>query len=184
MSISIIFIKRQFLKALQNYEAVLKWKKLIRRVLKISITEAKEKKMKKPLKNIIAAAIVFCMMVNVLAVSVLADTKSSYWLTGISKAAGGQMKMYYKEDTLVLKGKFKRSSSRDKLQDAEEKKRSYSLKIADNCKVTFTEADNVQTISCKEWIESRGYKKGDEVSFISVELKIKNKKITRINFSA
>lgn len=58
---------------------------------------------------------------GVFAISGQAGAKNAYWLSGVSKAAGGQMNMYYKGNTIVLKGKIKKSASWEKVYDAAEK---------------------------------------------------------------
>lgn len=94
------------------------------------------------------------------------------------------MRIYYKEDKVSLKGKIRKSFSQNNLYDTDEKDRSCTLKVAAGCKVLELEADRSQTISFDEWVQKRGYAIGDEISFISATVKVKNKKIVRIYFSA
>lgn len=109
---------------------------------------------------------------------------SSYWLQGGSKAAGGNMRMYYKGNKIELKGKTSKAASRSKLNDASEKKKSYNLQVADDCKVFLVEFENTQTQTYKEWVKANKYKNGDEVSCIQAVFEIKDGKIRRIFFSA
>lgn len=140
--------------------------------------------MKNAAKKIMMVVVVLSLLAGVLSMPAQADAKDTYWMMGVSKAAGGDMKMYYKGDKIVLKGKMKKSTSKNKLYDAKDKKCSCTLKVADNCKVTFVEAENVQTITYKKWVKDIGYKKGDAVSCIEADFKVVGKKITRILFSA
>lgn len=135
-------------------------------------------------KKIMVFVTVYSLFFGVFAISGQAGAKNAYWLSGVSKAAGGQMNMYYKGNTIVLKGKIKKSASWEKVYDAAEKKCSYSLKIADNCKVTLVEAENNQTMAYKKWAKGNGYKKGDKVNCIEATFKVEGKKIVRIYFSA
>lgn len=61
-----------------------------------------------------------------------------------------------------------------------------NLKIADTCKITFVGENETVTGSYKDWITNGGggdYKEGDEMSFITVTIKVKNNKIVKIIFS-
>lgn len=140
--------------------------------------------MRNAAKKMMATLIVFSLLAGVLSIPTQAEAKDTYWLMGVSKAAGGYMKMYYKGNKIELKGKVKKSNSKNKLYDAPDKKCSYTLKVADNCKVTLVEAENNQTMSYKKWAKNIGYKKGDAVSCIEADFKVEGKKITRIWFSA
>lgn len=140
--------------------------------------------MKNFVKKLLILVTVSSLVVGAFAIPVKADAKNTYWLSGVSKAAGGHMNMYYKGNTIVLKGKFRKSASRNKIYDVAEKKYSYSLKVADNCKVTFVEAENNETITYKKWAKNSGYKNGDKISCIEATLKVEGKKIVKIFFSA
>lgn len=140
--------------------------------------------MKNMKKKILSVVMVFSLLAGVLSMPVQAGAKDTYWLMGISKAAGGYMKMYYKGNKIALKGKVRKADSQDKLYDAKDKKASYNLKVADNCKVTLVEAENNQTMTYKKWAKNNGYKKGDPVSCIEADIKVEGKKITRIYFGA
>lgn len=140
--------------------------------------------MKNTGRKLIVAFIIMSLVMGALAVPAQLEAKSQYWLMGVSKAAGGNMKMYYKGNTIWLKGKLRKSTSRIKLFDVAEKKCTYKLKVAGNCKVTLVEAENNQTMSYKKWVKNNGLKKGDEVSCIEADFKVVGKKITRIYFSA
>lgn len=113
-----------------------------------------------------------------------ADAKNTYWLSGISKDAGGNMKMYYKGNAISIKGKARKAATQKKVYDAAEKQYSLSLKVAPNCKVIFVEAENVQTIPYKNWAKNNGYQTGDTVPYIEATLKVVGKKIVKISFSA
>lgn len=140
--------------------------------------------MKNAAKKMMVMVVVFSLLAGVLSIPKQAEAKDTYWLMGISKAAGGYMKMYYKGNKIELKGKVRKSNSKNKLYDAADKKCSYTLKVADNCKVTLVEAENNQTMSYKKWAKNNGYKKGDAVSCIEANFKVEGKKITKILFSA
>lgn len=141
--------------------------------------------MKKAAKQFMVLAVIAGIMVSTFAMTVRAGSKSSYWLTGISKAADGNLQMYYKSDTVIqLKGKARKAGARNKVYDAKEKKYSAALKVADSCKVILQEAENEQVMPYDEWTESREYKKGSEITFISATVKVRNHKIVRIYFSA
>lgn len=135
-------------------------------------------------KKMLAAVIAFGLLVGTISMQVQADAKTVYWLSGVSKAADGHTRMYYKGNTIVLKGKARKSASRDKVYDAAEKKCSYSLRVAGNCKVIFIEAENKETVPYKTWAKGNGYKNGDEFLYICVTLKVEDKKITKIYFSS
>ncbi len=110
-------------------------------------------------------------------------TKDTYWLSGVSKAAGGHMNMYYKGNTIIIKGKVRKAASKNKVFDAAEKKGIYILKVAKSCKVTYVEAKNNQTMTYKKWAKNNGYKKGDKVNCIEATFKVEGNKIMRIYFS-
>lgn len=130
-------------------------------------------------------AVVCILLFSTLSVSTQAASKKTYWLSGVSKAAGGTLQMYYKNKTsIILKGGVKKYFSSDNLPDAKEKKVSYTRKIDDSCKVLLIEADQVETMTYAEWAAGLDYKNGDEISFIGTEIKVKNKKIVQISFSA
>ena len=66
------------------------------------------------------------------------------------------------------------------------KKIKVKLKIADTCKITFADEDEKVTGYYKDWITNGGggdYKEGDEMCFITVNIKVRNKKIVKIIFS-
>ena len=140
--------------------------------------------MKYFVKKLMLLVMISSLFVGVFAISAKTDAKNTYWLSGVSKAADGSMRMYYKGNTIVLKGKVRKSVSRNKIYDVPEKKCSYSLKVASNCKVTYVEAENNQTMTYKKWAKNNGYKNGDEVTCIEATLKVEGKKIVRIYFSA
>ena len=140
--------------------------------------------MKYFVKKLMLLVMISSLFVGVCAISVKTDAKNMYWLSGVSKAADGSMRMYYKGNTIVLKGKVRKSVSRNKIYDVPEKKCSYLLKVASNCKVTYVEAENNQTMTYKKWAKNNGYKNGDEVTCIEATLKVEGKKIVRIYFSA
>lgn len=140
--------------------------------------------MKDFVKKLMLWVTIASLFVGVFAISTKTNAKNTYWLSGVSKAAGGKMKMYYKGNTIVLKGKVRKSVSRSKIYDVSEKKCSCSLKVAKNCKVILVEADNNQTMTYKKWAKNLGYKNGDEVTCIEATLKVEGKKIVRIYFSA
>lgn len=140
--------------------------------------------MKKIVRQLVLAAAMFSMILG-LFTPVQAKEKNSYWLTGVSKDAGGQLRMYYQKDAVLLKGKARKSASEKNLYDAELKKIRQKLKIADTCKICFIEADNNTTTSYQDWLKtSCEYQEGDDMSFISVSIKVKNKKIVKFIFSA
>ncbi len=140
--------------------------------------------MKNIKKKILSVVMVFSLLAGVLSMPAQAGAKDTYWLVGVSKAAGGYMKMYYKGNKIALKGKVKKAASQDKIDDVKDKKVSYNLKVADNCKVTFVEAENTYTMTYKKWAKDNRYKKGDPVSCIAADIKVEGKKITRIYFGA
>ena len=140
--------------------------------------------MRHMVKKIVMVMMVFSLLAGVLSMPIRSEAKSTYWLVGVSRPAGGNLRMYYKGNTIILKGKAKKSASRDTVYDAAEKKCSCTLKAAGNCKVTFVEADNNRTVTYKKWAKDMGYKKGAEVSFIEATFKVSGGKITRIYFSA
>lgn len=140
--------------------------------------------MNKSIKQIVLAAIIFSITIGV-PTQVQAKEKNSYWLTGVSKEADGQLQMYYQKDSILLKGKAKKSESKDQLEDTKLKKIQDTLKVANTCKVVFIEADETTTCAYQDWVkDSRDYKEGDRISFISASIKVKNKKIVKIIFSA
>lgn len=139
-------------------------------------------------KRLLAIAILVSMAVSY-TVSAQAAVTGKYWLAGVSKKAGGQMRMYYGENhagtvTITLKGKMKKSKSQNTVYGAKEKKRSLTLKVADNCKVVFIESTEPETVDFKEWAQWHAYENGGEISFIASEVLVKDKKISRICFSA
>jgi len=146
-------------------------------------------KMKK-VKLIALAVIVFSIAMGLLT-PVLAKGKSTYWLMGTwksSKETGGPLRMYYqKKDSVLLKGKAKKSASRNQMDDTKPKKIEVALKIADTCKIAFVEEDGSITSGYyKDWIRNGGggdYKEGDSMCFTTVSIKVKNKKIVKIIFS-
>ncbi len=139
--------------------------------------------MKKFAKQLLLAAMV-CSLALGLATQVQAKS-SSYWITGISKGAGGQLQMYYQDGSILLKGKAKKSATQSTLQNTKPKKIQKAFKVADNCKIVFVEAEETATSAYKDWLKvSCEYKEGDEMSFISVDIKVKDKKIVKIIFSA
>ncbi len=140
--------------------------------------------MKKITKKSVALLLTFALLSGALSLPARAETKNSYWLAGLSRAAGGRMRMYYKGNTIVLKGKVRRSTSRNKLYNVPEKKSSYTLKVAGSCKVTLVEAENNQTMTYKKWAKNNKYKKGAEVSCIEASFKVEGGKIKKIFFSA
>lgn len=143
--------------------------------------------MKNFIKKLIVLITTFSLLTAILIAPTKASAKNTYWLTGVSKAAGGTVRMYYSGNTIKLQGKIKKAASENKVYDAVEKKSSYKLKIKDNCKITFIESENTQTITYGQWRKNNGYKDNNEISllaFISVTLKVEGKKIKRIYFSA
>lgn len=147
--------------------------------------------MKNFVKKLVVLITTFSLLAVMSIIPVQAGAKSTYWLTGISKQAGGNMRMYYKVNTITLQGKIRRSDSIDTVSDAAEKKSSYKLKVAKNCKVHLIEAENDQVITYGQWAKNDGYKdtadkkgKGKEATFISATFKVKGKKIVEISFSA
>ena len=140
--------------------------------------------MKKIAKQFVAAVVMFSLIL-VLFTQIQAKEKNSYWITGVSKDAGGQLRMYYQKDAVLLKGKAGKSVSEKNLYDAKLKKISKTLKIADTCKISFIEAENNITVSYQDWLKtSCEYQEGDEMSFISISIKVKNKKIVKFIYSA
>ena len=135
-------------------------------------------------KKLLIMVTVFGLLIGSMSIPVKADAKNSYWLSGVSKVAGGNMKMYYKGNTISITGKVKKAASQEKVYDAAEKKCSYSLKVAPKCKVVLVEAGNVQIITYKKWAKENGYQPGDAVRCIEGTLNVKGKKIVRIQFSA
>lgn len=141
--------------------------------------------MKQITKQLTALAVVCIMIFYAFAVPVQADAKNTYWLSGISKMADGSMRMYYKnKNTIVIKGKQKKASTQSRLEDAAEKKGTYSLKAAANCKVIQIEAEKNEVFDYAEWVENMEFQNGDEIPFICASCKVKNKKIVKIYFSA
>ena len=70
---------------------------------------------------------------------------------------GGQLRMYYQEkDSVLLKGKVKKSASRNQIDAAKPKKIKVKLKIADTCKITFADEDEKVTGYYKDWITNGG----------------------------
>lgn len=145
-------------------------------------------KMKK-VKLIVLAAIVFNIAMGLLTPAP-AKGKNTYWLMGTSKSSketGGQLRMYYqKKDSILLKGKAKKSASRNQIDAAKPKKIKAKLKIADTCKITFADEDENVTGYYKDWITNGGggdYKEGDEMCFTTVNIKVRNKKVVKIIFS-
>lgn len=102
-------------------------------------------------KKAVIAAAVFGLLSGTVPTPPTAAAKDSYWLYGISKAAGGKMTMYYKGNIISIKGKIRKAASRKKVGDAVERACSYSLKVADNCKVDSLETTSVQTVTYKKW---------------------------------
>lgn len=153
--------------------------KSIKQSLKPSVTQTA----RKILKRSVLAVLLCCMIASLSALPAHAAAKN-YWLTGVSKPAGGKLRMYYKEDAISIKGSSRRASSEANVYDAKEKKRSCSLKVSGKCKVILVEAENVQTLSYQDWAKNQDYQNGSEISFISATLKIKNNKIVKIYFSA
>lgn len=135
-------------------------------------------------KGFIALAVVLSILAGITAITAQPQAKGGYWLNGISKEAGGGMALYYKGGKFVLKGKIRKASSEKAVYSVKAKKGSYKLKIANNCRVILDEAGNRQVVSFKNWIKDNEYKDGDKISFISATLKVENKKVTRICFSA
>lgn len=135
-------------------------------------------------KSFIILAIIFSIFTGITAGTVQAYAKSSYWIYGVSVKAGGSMDMYYNGNKITIKGKSGKASSEKKVYDADKKKCHYKLRVAGNCKVVLSEAENIQTIKFKKWASGAGYKKGDKITFISAALKVKGGKITKITFSA
>lgn len=141
--------------------------------------------MKHLMKQITAAVIICIVICSVLALPVQAGTKNTYWMSGVSRAAEGSTELKLKnKNTIIFSGNIRKYSGRNAADDAEEIEGSYSLKVAGRCKVVLVEADNNQTWSYSKWLREFGYKKGDEISYISTEIKVKNNKIIRIYFSA
>lgn len=116
--------------------------------------------------------------------SVQAASKNKYWLQGVSPMAGGHMRMYYGEGTITLKGSIRKAKTEKNVYSANEKERTARLKVAKNCEVITVEEPESKKTPYKEWIKNRSYEKGDEISFISATILVKNKKIKRIYFSA
>lgn len=139
--------------------------------------------MKKEAKWTNIALVILCMTVTICSVSVKAEAKDRFWLSGISKPAGGSMTMYYKGNALLLKGEISVADSRKKAKYILDKP-SCQYRIAKKCKVFLYEAENVTSYPYKKWVKIHGYKKNDKITFISADLKVEGKKITRIEFSA
>ena len=140
--------------------------------------------MKNITKKWMITVIVFSMVLCVCCVSTNAEAKSKYWLEGVSKPAGGTMTMYYKGNTVLLKGKINIADIKTRKATAILEKSSHTFQIAKKCKVFFYEADKVTSSPYKKWIKTCGYKKNDKISFVSVSLRVEGKKITRIEFSS
>lgn len=136
--------------------------------------------MKSFIKKLTVFATTLSLLAATLVLPIQASAKNTYWLAGISKGAGGNMRMFCTENTITVKGKIKKSASPKKLDDVAEKKLSYKLKVAKNCTVHFFEAENEEIITYKQWAK----KESKEVGFISSVLKVKNNKVVRIGFSA
>lgn len=135
-------------------------------------------------KSLIIIAVIFSLLAGAAFGTGQVYAKSSYWLYGVSVKAGGRADMYYNGNKITLKGGIRKSASQNKLYDTEEKKGKYTLKVASKCKVVMDEAENIQTVQFKQWADDAGYKKGDKVFFISADLKVEGKKVTKIIFSA
>ncbi len=127
-------------------------------------------------KNFIIMAVILSMVTGAAAMPAKTYAKESYYFYGVSEAGDDSMEMYFNENKITLDGSFRKSPSKKKVYDADEKKRTVNLKIAKNCKIINDEAGNLQTIN--------GYKSGDEITFISAFIKVVNKKIASITFSA
>ncbi len=135
-------------------------------------------------KNFIIMAVILSMVTGAAAMPAKTYAKESYYFYGVSEAGDGSMEMYFNENKITLDGSFRKSPSKKKVYDADEKKRTVNLKIAKNCKIINDEAGNLQTIQFKKWVKDNGYKSGDEITFISAFIKVVNKKIASITFSA
>lgn len=140
--------------------------------------------MRKSIRLFLLTAMIFSITMG-LFTPLQAKGKNNYWLTGISKDAGGQLQMLYQKDSILLKGKAKKSVSKNHLNDVKSKKIQKTLKVADTCKISFVEAEETSPSDYKDWVKvSCSYKEGDCMSFIAVEIKVKNNKIVKIIFSA
>lgn len=135
-------------------------------------------------KNFIIAAVIFSMLAGVTAFPAKTYAKGNYCFYGVSKAGGGNMEMYFNGSKITLDGKVRKASSEKKVYHAKEKDGPYKLKISRSCKIVNDEAGNVQTIPFKDWVKDNGYKSGDEIKFISAVIRVFNKKIESITFSA
>lgn len=95
------------------------------------------------------------------------------------------MDVLSKKDSILLKGRAKKSASRNQIDAAKPKKIKAKLKIADTCKITFADEDENVTGYYKDWITNGGggdYKEDDEMCFTTVNIKVRNKKIVKIIF--
>lgn len=139
------------------------------------------KRTRNQLLSVTLMALLFAVLISI---PVSAKSKTTCWITGISKMADGQMQMYYKGDSIQIKGKARKSASEETVYDAPLKKYSRAFKIADNCSVILQEAENDQTVPYEEWLKNQALENGDEISFISAKIRVKNNKIIKIYFSA
>lgn len=135
-------------------------------------------------KKWMIAVVVVSMVLGMYSVSSKTEAKGKYWLSGVSKPAGGTMRMYYKGNAVLIRGKVAIADIATRKSKALLQKSSYKYQVAKKCKVYLYEADNVTSYSYKKWAKMRGYKRNDEISFIWVSLKVEGKKITRIEFSS
>lgn len=139
--------------------------------------------MKTAKKSLVAIVLLCSVMASLLTVPAQAASKNSYWLHGISVPAGGHMKMYYQETAIMIKGRSQKARSEKNVCEAEEKKRSQTLKIAKKCKIIHLEGKNITIDSYGEWAEKHSYQNGDKITFISATLHVKHGKVVQITFS-
>ena len=134
-----------------------------------------------------ALAVMVCCMAMSASVPAAAKAGNSFWLLGTASAkAGSRLHMYYGKDAVTLKGNVRKARSVSRLKDAEPEQIRASFKIHGSCKVFFEEEDGSVTQGrYKDWIRYGGggdYKEGDSMWFITVRIRIKNNKITKIMF--
>ena len=143
--------------------------------------------MRKFMKKIVCAVCALGIAAGVL-VPVQAKEKSSFWLSGTSfDVEGGRLGIYYeKEDAILLKGRVKKSVSKNRLNQADERKIKSVISISDTCRIVFEEEDGSMTAGLyKEWIKDGGggdYQEGDRMGFCTVLIKVKNNKAVKIIF--
>ena len=138
--------------------------------------------MKKIAKRMLTVVMMCALLCSSIAIATRAEAKSTYWISGLSKNAGGHSEMYFKGKKIVITGKLKVGKNVETLWYQKEKKATYTLSVADNCKVSHIEADNVDIIKFSVW--KKNLKNCKRIPYIQADLKVVNNKLVRISFSA